>query len=188
MSKSNKSNYDFRSRCLLALIGMGDVHVLKHQLNLGEGEQIDIDAYAYALAGVENPEGREILETMQEHEKKKVCDAVANALLRVKQWDSLEAKRDQFNPSDRRNTTYTDRHLSQKGHLIHKLKAKDTTGRWAYYFVLVNQSSEQEFLQALSSNQSIDLDQYGKVVASCYGEKPDEETRKFLKEKYKFDV
>jgi hypothetical protein len=34
----------------------------------------------------------------------------------------------------------------------------------------------------------MDLEDYGEVIASCYGETPDEKTRAFLKEKYGFDV
>ena len=32
------------------------------------------------------------------------------------------------------------------------------------------------------------LEDYGKVIASCYGEEPNEETKKLLKDKYGFDV
>jgi tetratricopeptide (TPR) repeat protein len=74
------------------------------------------------------------------------------------------------------------------GHLIHKLKAKDTTGRWAYYFVLVMPKYESSFLSAIDGDGNIDLEDYGKVVASCYGEEPSEEVRNLLKEKYGFDV
>ncbi|TAE82146.1 MAG: hypothetical protein EAZ74_04260 [Alphaproteobacteria bacterium] len=84
--------------------------------------------------------------------------------------------------------SFVDKIIAKKGHLIHKLKAKDSTGRWAYYFVLVEQTREQAFLAALESNQSIDLLDYGKVVASNYGEEPSDEVKAMLKEKYNFDV
>ncbi|TAE34673.1 MAG: hypothetical protein EAY65_01650 [Alphaproteobacteria bacterium] len=84
--------------------------------------------------------------------------------------------------------SFVDKIIAKKGHLIHKLKAKDSTGRWAYYFVLVEQAREQAFLAALESNQSIDLLDYGKVVASNYGEEPSDEVKAMLKEKYNFDV
>lgn len=79
-------------------------------------------------------------------------------------------------------------YIAKRGHLVHKLKAKDSTGRWAYYFVLVEIDLEQAFLQALESNKSINLDDYGKVVASCYGQEPDKRTKALLKEKYGFIV
>lgn len=74
------------------------------------------------------------------------------------------------------------------GHLIHKLKAKDTTGRWAYYFVLVLPRNEKSFLDALDGHGNFDLEDYGKVVASCYGEEPTIEVLDFLKEKYGFVI
>lgn len=81
-----------------------------------------------------------------------------------------------------------DQLIARSGHLIHKLKAKDTTGRWASYFVYVERAREQAFLAALKSGGIIDLEAHGRILASCYGEEPDEKTRAFLKEKYGFDV
>jgi len=84
--------------------------------------------------------------------------------------------------------SFMDRLIARRGHLIHKLKAKDTTGRWAYYFVLVMQDRESEFLTAIEGDGTLDLEDYGKVVASCYGEEPNEEIRSYLLEKYGFEV
>ncbi|WP_414546559.1 hypothetical protein [Nostoc sp. CCY0012] len=78
--------------------------------------------------------------------------------------------------------------IAARGHLIHKLKAKDSSGRWAYYFVYVRPALEQKFTKALDSTQSIDIENYGKVIGSCYGEEPNDEVKAFLKEKYGFDV
>jgi HEAT repeat protein len=186
MLKNSKSVYDLRSHALLALVGMGDVNALKYQLNLGEGEQIDLDAYAYALAGVENFEGQKMLENMKNHENKQVRDAITHALSQLKQWNQSKAQRSSSTPSD--SDTYVDRHIARRGHLIHKLKAKDSTGRWAYYFVLIQPNLEQKFMQALESTETLDLEDYGKVVASCYGESPNETIKASLKEKYGFDV
>lgn len=84
--------------------------------------------------------------------------------------------------------SFLDQEIARKGHLIHKLKAKDTTGRWAYYFVLVERPKEPFFLKAIEGKGIIDLQDYGKVIASCYGEEPTKEIKEFLKEKYNFDV
>lgn len=92
------------------------------------------------------------------------------------------------NLSGNNSGMHVDRFISKQGHLIHKLKAKDSTGRWAYYFVYVKSDLENEFLKALESNQSIDLEDYGKVIGSCYGEEPNNELKALLKEKYGFDV
>ena len=84
--------------------------------------------------------------------------------------------------------SFVDKIIAKKGHLVHKLKAKDSTGRWAYYFVLVEPTKEQAFLDSLKSEETIDLEDYGKVIASNYGEEPSEDIRKMLKDKYDFDV
>lgn len=84
--------------------------------------------------------------------------------------------------------SFVDKLIAQKGHLVHKLKAKDSTGRWAYYFVLVEAPREQAFMDALKSQESIDLEDFGKVIASCYGEEPNDQVKQLLKEKYGFEV
>ncbi|WP_373528336.1 hypothetical protein [Nostoc sp.] len=83
---------------------------------------------------------------------------------------------------------HEDKFFAERSHLIHKLKAKDSTGRWAYYFVYIRPALEQEFLKALDLNQSIDLEDYGKIIGCCYGEKPNDKLKALLKEKYGFDV
>lgn len=84
--------------------------------------------------------------------------------------------------------SFVDQIIAKKGHLIHKLKAKDTTGRWAYYFVLVEAPREAAFMKAIEGDGTLDLEEYGKVVASCYGEEPTPELREYLKERYGFEV
>jgi hypothetical protein len=80
-------------------------------------------------------------------------------------------------------------YIANNGHKIHKLKAKDSTGRWAYYFILIEPEEEEEkFMAALESTEIIDLEDYGQVVASNYGKQPSDNIRDFLKKKYNFDV
>jgi hypothetical protein len=87
------------------------------------------------------------------------------------------------------NDQITDnRKISSMGHLIHKIKAKDATGRWAYYFVLVMPERERVFLDVIKDGRNIDLEDYGKVIASCYGETPSQEIKNYLKHTYGFDV
>lgn len=90
--------------------------------------------------------------------------------------------------TDEPKRSFVDQIIAKKGHLIHKLKAKDSTGRWAYYFVLVEPPRESAFMKAIEGYGMIDLEDYGKVIASCYGEEPNDETKAFLKEKYGFEV
>ncbi|MBT9444535.1 MAG: toll/interleukin-1 receptor domain-containing protein [Hyphomonadaceae bacterium] len=84
--------------------------------------------------------------------------------------------------------SYADQMVSKSGHLIHKLRAKDTTDRWAYYFVLVPPNREVAFLNSLKGDGIIDMEHYGTVIASCYGDQPSAEVRAFLKSKYGFDI
>lgn len=84
--------------------------------------------------------------------------------------------------------SFADQIIAKKGHLVHKLKAKDSTGQWAYYFVLVEPTKEQAFLASLKTEETIDLEDYGKVIASCYGEEPNDQLKKDLKDRYGFEV
>ncbi len=84
--------------------------------------------------------------------------------------------------------SFLDREMSHQGHLVHKIKAKDSTGRWAYYFVHVLPHRERAFMAAIDGDGIIDLEDYGRVIASNYGEEPSEEILAFLHEKYDFKV
>lgn len=84
--------------------------------------------------------------------------------------------------------SHLDKLISQSGHLVHKLKAQDTTGRWAYYFVFVPQQKERQFLKAIEGDTTIDLEDFGHVIGSCYGTEPTEQLKIQLKERYGFDI
>jgi hypothetical protein len=102
------------------------------------------------------------------------------ALIGMGNVDALKQKNDRH--------MHENKFFAERGDLINKLKAKDSTGQWAYYFVYIRAALEQEVLKALESNQSINLEDYGKVIGSCYGEEPNDELKALLKEKYGFDV
>jgi len=84
--------------------------------------------------------------------------------------------------------TDTRDYIADRGHYIHKIKARDKSGQWAYYFVLVEPHREESFLKSIERDGTMNLADYGRVVASCYGEAPTPEVRRFLKETYDFDV
>ena len=86
------------------------------------------------------------------------------------------------------SASFFDRLLASQGHLIHKLKAKDATGCWAYYFVHVSEHREREFLSAIVGSGMVDIEDYGSVIASSYGETPTTEVRQYLKARYCFEV
>jgi hypothetical protein len=91
-------------------------------------------------------------------------------------------------PRGRERRSFKDKLVSLLGDDIHKLKARDTTGRWAYYYVLVPEEREHFFLNEIEGNGTVDLEDYGEVIASCYGEGPTFEMRSFVKDVYGFDV
>ncbi|WYL92480.1 MAG: hypothetical protein HEQ35_00170 [Gloeotrichia echinulata IR180] len=182
--EKDTKKYDLPGRCFLALMGIGNLKELQYRLIHSISEQSQINAYAYALAGIANSQGIEVLKSLKNHQKKQVRDAVNDALSRAKEWNANNSNQIRHNSSN----SNQDRFLARQGNCIHKLKAKDSTGRWAYYFVYIEPSKEKEFMNALESTQNIDLEDYGKVIGSCYGEKPDEKLRNLLKEKYGFEV
>ncbi|NES25050.1 MAG: hypothetical protein F6K41_40620 [Symploca sp. SIO3E6] len=86
-SKDDSDKYGFPERCFLALIGMGDIDALRQELERGKENQIDINAIAYALAGVFNPQGKKVLKSIKNnHQQKEIRNAAANALSRARQW------------------------------------------------------------------------------------------------------
>lgn len=58
--------------------------------------------------------------------------------------------------------------------------------RWAYYFVLVARECDETFLKAIAGKGAMDLEDFGYVMASSYGEHPADEVRDMLHEKYGF--
>ena len=85
-------------------------------------------------------------------------------------------------------SSYVDRPIAQRGHLRHKLQAKDATGYWTYYFVLVEPMRERAFLEALKAKEGVGLEDYGRVIASNYGEEPSAKVKAELKERFGCDV
>lgn len=83
---SNTDKYGLRDRCFLALIGMGNVAVLKYQLDLAQSAdtRMYISGYAYALAGVASPLGKKVLESMTNHQDKEIRSAAIEALRKIK--------------------------------------------------------------------------------------------------------
>ena len=83
---------------------------------------------------------------------------------------------------------HVDTYIAQHADRIHRLKAKDSTGQWAYYFVLVKSSLEKKFIAALREEQSFNLEDFGLVIDSCYGNKPDQAVKDRLLNKYGFVI
>ena len=91
-------------------------------------------------------------------------------------------------PPPRDNRPFADREIARRGHHVHKIKAKDSSGRWAYYFILVEPRRVSAFMTAIEGDGMINLEDYGHVIASNYGEEPSDEIREMLKTRYGFNV
>lgn len=72
--------------------------------------------------------------------------------------------------------------------VLHHFKAQDHTKKWAQYFVLMEKAKEPEFLKAVKKGGDIDVKQFGRVVASFYGDKAPAEVKQLLTEKYGFKL
>jgi hypothetical protein len=79
-------------------------------------------------------------------------------------------------------------HSGPIGENIHFIRAKDTTGRMACYFVRVYQTRLPLFREALKSPDIISLNDYGEIIASNYGEQPTEQTKRILHEQYGIEL
>ncbi len=80
--------------------------------------------------------------------------------------------------------SFADREIARQEHLVHRLKASDSTGRWAYYFIVVKPWRERAFLAAIGGKDDIDLESYGRVIASNYGETASPETLRSLRDRF----
>lgn len=81
---------------------------------------------------------------------------------------------------------FVDKVVSSQGEYFYKVNATDSTGRRAFYYILVDKLKLKQFL-SLKSDGRYDLADYGRIIACGYGEEPTEDAKKMLKAKYGFD-
>lgn len=85
--------------------------------------------------------------------------------------------------------SFAEKVISERGHLIYKLKGSAPSGKKALYFIMLHPSKESEFLiKTKEGTVSLDLSEFGEVLASCYGHKVPGWLKKELKQKYRFRV
>ncbi|GAB3313322.1 hypothetical protein GCM10027299_00220 [Larkinella ripae] len=82
--------------------------------------------------------------------------------------------------------SFKDRLIRANAHLCYKVVGKDSTGRDAYYFILLDKNKKQAFLQH-QVGDTYNLEEYGEIVYSGYGTTVPEDVLKMLQEKYGFD-
>lgn len=74
-----------------------------------------------------------------------------------------------------------------KPHRIYGLKAIDADGYQAWYFVNVDPLKERAFLQAIKG-KALNFTEFGTIIASGFGDGPDEDTVAELKSAWDYDV
>lgn len=82
--------------------------------------------------------------------------------------------------------TFMDHLINSRGDLCYKVTGKDITGRNAWYFVLVDKDRKEAFLKH-KSGDSYNLEDYGKIIISGYGDSVPLDVQEMLKDKYGFD-
>lgn len=86
----------------------------------------------------------------------------------------------------REDKNFMDKLVKSRSDLCYKVVGRDSTGREAYYFVLIDKEKKLQFLKH-KVGDTYNLEDYGKIVYSAYGTKVPKEVKEMLKEKYGFD-
>jgi hypothetical protein len=86
----------------------------------------------------------------------------------------------------REKNNFMDHLIRSRSDLCFQVMGRDTTGRIAWYFILVDKEKKEQFL-AHKQGDSYDLADYGKIITSGYGEIVPDDVKEMLKEKYGFD-
>ena len=81
---------------------------------------------------------------------------------------------------------FMDHLIKSRTDLCFQVMGKDSTGRNAWYFILVDKDKKESFLKH-EPGDSYDLADYGKIVSSGYGDEVPEDVKQMLGEKYGFD-
>jgi hypothetical protein len=63
---------------------------------------------------------------------------------------------------------------------IYLVNAKDATGHPAYYFLQVSPVKAPQLQQAVKKGNSINLDQFGHIIASGYGEEVPNNLKEYM--------
>ena len=83
-----------------------------------------------------------------------------------------------------KDNSFVYRLMQSTAHNMRGVLAKDSTGREAYYYIMVDNHKIPAFEKALGTG-SLKLTDYGKIIASGYG-KPSTETKQKMLDEYGF--
>jgi len=85
-----------------------------------------------------------------------------------------------FAEAAKKNQSFTNNAINE---LIHFVTGKDSVnGLDACYYVLIDRDKIEKFKRDVKLQQTINLLDYGKIVASCYGKTPNDRVRNIMKE------
>lgn len=117
----------------------------------------------------------------------------SSALDKVKKRESsVEPKEEKVSSKDgdkhakRDKKNFMDHLITSRGDLCYKVVGRDITDRIAWYFVLVDKEKKDAFLKH-KTGDSYNIEDYGKIIISGYGEEVPEDVQEMLKEKYGFE-
>lgn len=79
---------------------------------------------------------------------------------------------------------HADQVRRERGNNLFLVRGNDSTGRAAWYFVLVDPAKKAAFRKAFSGQ--VELNVYGRIVASGYGTDPPADVRERMKAEYGF--
>lgn len=84
--------------------------------------------------------------------------------------------------------SFTNQVIGSRGHLLYTLKGTDAeSGRKAWWFLLVDQEKLNKFEAALKIG-TFNLEDFGKIIESGFGEEVPQTVKDRLKDEYGFDV
>jgi hypothetical protein len=79
---------------------------------------------------------------------------------------------------------FADRVRRERSDNVFLVRGNDSTGRAAWYFLLVDPAKKAAFRKAATGQ--VELNAYGRVIASGYGTDPPPEVRERMKTEYGF--
>lgn len=85
-----------------------------------------------------------------------------------------------------RDDNFMDKFIKSRADMCYKVVGRDSTGREAYYFVLIDKEKKEQFLKH-KVGDTYNLEDYGKIIYSAYGTTVPQEVKDMLKDKYGFD-
>jgi hypothetical protein len=101
-----------------------------------------------------------------------------------------KAKKNGIKPSSHapkaRDENFMDKLIKSRADMCYKVSGRDSTGREAYYFILIDKEKKEQFLKH-TVGDTYNLEDYGKIIYSAYGTVVPQEVKEMLKEKYGFD-